>query len=73
VAPRCRVRSGHGHQSDRCAADQQTQGLAALNAGAINRAVALLRRALALDPGNAVIRNDLNRALRIQNTVRSRP
>jgi len=48
------------------------QGLAALNAGAVDRAVALLRQALALDPGNAVIRNDLGRALRIQSTVRSR-
>lgn len=48
------------------------QGLAALNAGAINRAVALLRQALSLDPGNAVIRGDLARALRIQSTVRSR-
>lgn len=48
------------------------QGLAALNSGAVNRAVALLRQALSLDPGNAAIRNDLNRALRIQSTVRSR-
>lgn len=48
------------------------QGLAALNAGAVDRAIALLRQALAQDPGNAVIRNDLNRALRIQSTVRSR-
>jgi len=55
------------------AARLRGQGLAALNAGAINRAVALLRQALALDPGNAVIRGDLNRALRIQSTVRSRP
>jgi hypothetical protein len=55
------------------AARLRGQGLAALNAGAINRAVALLRQALSLDPGSAVIRNDLNRALRIQGTVRSRP
>jgi hypothetical protein len=55
------------------AARLRGQGLAALNAGAINRAVALLRQALSFDPGNAVIRSDLGRALRIQSTVRSRP
>ena len=54
------------------AARLRGQGLAALNAGAVDRAVALLRQALALDPGNAAIRNDLDRALRIQSTVRSR-
>jgi Flp pilus assembly protein TadD len=43
-----------------------------MNAGQIDRAVALLRQALAQDPGNAVIRNDLNRAVRVQNTLRSR-
>jgi hypothetical protein len=55
------------------AARLRGQGLAALNAGLINRAVALLRQALSLDPGNAVIRSDLARALRILGTVRSRP
>lgn len=55
------------------AARLRGQGLAALNAGAINRAVALLRQALSFDPGNAVIRGDLARALRIQGTVRARP
>jgi LysM domain-containing protein len=54
------------------AARLRGQGLAAMNAGAIDRAVALLRRAAALDPANALIRNDLNRALRIQGTLRSR-
>lgn len=54
------------------AARLRGQGLAAMNAGAIDRAVALLRRALSLDPGNALIRSDLGRALRIQSTVRSR-
>jgi hypothetical protein len=48
------------------------QGLAALNAGNVGRAVSLLRQALALDPANATIRRDLDRALRIQSTVRSR-
>jgi tetratricopeptide (TPR) repeat protein len=54
------------------AARLRGQGLAAMNAGAIDRAVGLLRRALSLDPANALIRNDLARALRIQSTVRSR-
>jgi LysM domain len=54
------------------AARLRGQGLAAMNAGAINRAVALLRQALSLDPGSVLIRSDLNRALRIQSTVRSR-
>jgi LysM domain len=54
------------------AARLRGQGLAAMNAGAIDRAVSLLRQALALDPESVVIRNDLNRALRVQSTVRSR-
>lgn len=53
------------------AARLRGQGLAALNAGNVDRAVALLRQALAQDPNNAAIRNDLNRALRVQSTVRS--
>jgi hypothetical protein len=55
------------------AARLRGQGLAAMNGGQINRAVALLRQALSLDPDSAVIRNDLGRALRIQSTVRARP
>jgi len=47
-------------------------GLAALNRGAVNEAVALLRKAKALDPGNAVIARDLQRAERIAATVRAR-
>ncbi|MDQ8755311.1 LysM domain-containing protein [Sphingosinicella sp. LHD-64] len=54
------------------AARLRAQGLAALNGGAVDRAVALLRRAAAADPGNAAIRGDLERALRVQRTVRSR-
>jgi hypothetical protein len=48
------------------------QGLAALNAGEIDRAVSLLRQAVAADPENAAARGDLARALRIQSTVRAR-
>ncbi|MDB5687797.1 MAG: hypothetical protein JWR77_2386 [Rhizorhabdus sp.] len=47
-------------------------GLTALNQGAIDRAVGLLRRAASLDPGNALISRDLARAERIAATVRSR-
>lgn len=61
-------RSGNPAQAARL----RGQGLAAMSAGAIDRAVALLRQALALDPDNPAIRRDLNRALRVQNTVHSR-
>jgi LysM repeat protein len=47
-------------------------GLAALNGGAVNRAVGLLRRAAQLDPGNPLIARDLARAERIAATVRAR-
>jgi tetratricopeptide (TPR) repeat protein len=53
------------------AAKLRGQGLAALNGGAINRAVALFRQALSLDPANATIKGDLVRALRVQNTLRA--
>jgi len=46
-------------------------GLAALNAGNVDRAVAQLRRAAALDPGSAPIQRDLQRAQRIAATVRA--
>ena len=47
-------------------------GLGALNAGNVARAVGLLRRAAALDPGNPVIARDLARAERIAATVKAR-
>lgn len=50
----------------------RSAGLAALNRGAVNQAVTLLQRAHALDPGNAVILRDLQRAERIAATVRAR-
>lgn len=46
--------------------------LEAMNKGSIDQAVALLRQAQPLDPANPAIRNDLDRALRIQASVRSR-
>jgi tetratricopeptide (TPR) repeat protein len=54
------------------AARLRGQGLAALNNGAIDRAVALFRQALNFDPASALIKADLGRALRIQSTVRAR-
>jgi hypothetical protein len=50
----------------------RSAGLAALNRGAVKQAVGLLQRAHALDPGNAVILRDLQRAERIAATVRAR-
>ncbi|MFC3580391.1 LysM peptidoglycan-binding domain-containing protein [Sphingomonas hylomeconis] len=50
----------------------RTAGLAALNQGNVQRAVGLLRRAAALDPGNALIARDLARAQRIAATVKAR-
>ena len=50
----------------------RSQGLAALNAGAVDRAVGLLGQASAADPGNGAIRADLARAQRVQRTIRSR-
>ncbi|URW75114.1 LysM peptidoglycan-binding domain-containing protein [Sphingomonas donggukensis] len=50
----------------------RTAGLAALNQGNVARAVAMLRRAAAADPGNPAIAADLARAERIAATVRAR-
>jgi hypothetical protein len=50
----------------------RTAGLAALNQGQVTRAVALLHRAAALDPGNPLIAKDLARAQRIAATVKAR-
>jgi len=50
----------------------RSAGLAALNQGRMNDAVTQLRRAAALDPGNAAIGRDLARAERIAATVRAR-
>lgn len=47
-------------------------GLAALHQGRVSEAVAQLRRAAALAPGNAAIGRDLARAERIAATVRAR-
>lgn len=53
------------------AAQLRSQGLEQLNRGAVDRAVGLLRQAIAFDPGNAAIQKDLDRAVRIQRTVRA--
>jgi hypothetical protein len=51
----------------------RAQALEQMNRGAINDAVANLQQATTLDPGNALIRRDLDRALRIQSTVQAQP
>lgn len=52
------------------AAQLRAQGLEQLNRGAVDSAVTLLRQASRLNPSSALIRRDLDRALRIQRTVR---
>ncbi|MBR0553323.1 LysM peptidoglycan-binding domain-containing protein [Stakelama marina] len=54
------------------AARYRSAGLAALSQGKVDRAVALLTRAAALDPGNALIKRDLARAQRVRRAVRAR-
>jgi hypothetical protein len=51
----------------------RAQGLEQLNKGAIGKAQDLLRQALRLDPGNALIQRDLDRAIRIGQAVRAKP
>lgn len=48
------------------------RGLAALNRGSVNEAVATLRKAIAADPGNSAIRRDLERAERLAASVKAR-
>jgi hypothetical protein len=55
------------------AAKLRAQGLEQLNRGAIDKAVSLLQQAQALDPSNALIQRDLDRALRISQAVRAKP
>jgi tetratricopeptide (TPR) repeat protein len=50
----------------------RSAGLAALASGNVDRAVALLQKAAALDPTNPLIQRDLGRAERIQGTVHAR-
>jgi hypothetical protein len=54
------------------ASDLRAAGLVQMNKGAIDRAVSLLQQAQALAPADQAIRRDLERALRIQKTVRLR-
>jgi hypothetical protein len=56
----------------RRAAQLRSAGLTALNKGQIGTAVGLLNQALRLDPGNALIKRDLDRARRLQATVKAR-
>lgn len=54
------------------AARLRAGGLVALHQGQVARAVTMLREAAALDPRNALIKRDLDRAQRIQKTVRTK-
>jgi len=56
----------------RRAARLRSAGLTALNKGQVGNAVGLLSQALRLDPGNALIQRDLDRAKRLQAMVRAR-
>lgn len=56
----------------RRAAQLRAAGLAALNKGQVGQAVGLLSQARAVDPSNVLIQRDLERAQRIQETVRAR-
>jgi len=56
----------------RHAAQLRSAGLTALNKGQVGNAVGLLAQASRLDPGNALIQRDLDRAKRLQAMVRAR-
>lgn len=56
----------------RRAAQLRSAGLTALNREQVGNAVRLFGQALRLDPGNALIERDLDRARRLQATVRAR-
>jgi Flp pilus assembly protein TadD len=55
------------------AAQLRAAGLEQLNRGAINRAITLLKQANELDPGNTLIKRDLDRALRIARALQAKP
>jgi hypothetical protein len=54
------------------AAQLRAQGLEDLNRGAVDRAIAALQQAKSLDPGNALIQRDLERAQRIGRAVKGK-
>ncbi|MGD9965393.1 MAG: LysM peptidoglycan-binding domain-containing protein [Hyphomonadaceae bacterium] len=54
------------------ASQLRLQALQQLNSGRVDSAVALLRQARSLDTGNAAIQRDLDRAVRLQGSLRSR-
>lgn len=64
--------TGAPRNNSAAARQARSAGLAALNEGNPARAVGLLSRAAALDPGNPVIARDLQRAQRINATVKAR-
>jgi hypothetical protein len=52
------------------ASQLRAQGLEQLNRGAVDRAITLLQQASQLDPSNALIKRDLDRAVRIGEAVK---
>jgi hypothetical protein len=54
------------------AASLREVALVELNRGAVSKAVTLLQQASKLDPSNALIRKDLDRALRINQVIAAR-
>ncbi len=52
------------------ASQLRAQGLEQLNRGAVDRAIVLLQQASQLDPSNALIKRDLDRAVRIGAAVK---
>jgi LysM repeat protein len=77
IAPAARATAlppamAHAGMNPVAARQARSAGLAALNEGNPGRAVGLLARAAALDPGNPAIARDLQRAQRINATVKAR-
>jgi Tfp pilus assembly protein PilF len=75
VAPRASLAhpSGQAGTDPAKAAKLRTAGLVQLNRGMVDKAVALLQQALALDPSSELIQHDLDRAVRIRQAVQAKP
>jgi hypothetical protein len=72
VAPQVAARPATPGADPARAVGLRRTALEAMNKGSIDQAVALLQQAAPLDPENKLIRADLERALRIQQSVRRR-
>jgi uncharacterized protein involved in copper resistance len=72
-APQKQQQAGPLARDPAQAAHLRLAGLEQLNRGAISKAVLLLQKADQLDPNNALIRRDLDRATRISRAVNAKP